>query len=158
MHCFKHRRQIVESGEKRGVASMTLGALGYATVCLRFALAAAFLTAVTDRLGILSFQTRRAAQLGGWLLLAFGNGMRAGTGIKSALNASVFFASAGAFLLATTPEYPLSIVLRQIGNVTLLTMLHKRATEEYVHRVAGFEGQASKSVMADKRSQMWMLR
>jgi len=149
--------------------SMSLGALRYATVFLRLALAAAFLTAVTDRLGIwgpsgtanvawgdmphfmayaatlnpwfpktmipvlawfvtvaetslgaaliLGFQTRRAAQLGGWLLLAFGIGMTAGTGIKSALNASVFSASAGAFLLATSPEYPLSIdSLRQIGK------------------------------------------
>jgi hypothetical protein len=43
----------VESGEERGAASMTLGALRYATMVLRFALAAAFLTAVTDRLGIL---------------------------------------------------------------------------------------------------------
>jgi len=32
--------------------SMSLGALRYATVFLRFALGAAFLTAVTDRLGI----------------------------------------------------------------------------------------------------------
>jgi len=149
--------------------SMSIGSFRYATVFLRFALAAAFLTAVTDRLGIwgplgtanvawgdmthfmayaaklnpwfpktvipalawfvtvaetllgaaliLGFQTRRAAELGGWLLLAFGIGMTAGTGIKSALNASVFSASAGAFLLATSPEYPLSIdSLRQIGK------------------------------------------
>ena len=132
--------------------SMGFGALRYATVFLRFALGAAFLTAVTDRLGIwgpsgtanvawgdmshfmayaaklnpwfpktviptlawfvtvaetslgaaliLGYQTRRAAQLSGWLLLAFGIGMTAGTGIKSALRA---------FLLATSPEYPLSI-------------------------------------------------
>jgi thiosulfate dehydrogenase (quinone) large subunit len=149
--------------------SMSFGALRYATVFLRFALGAAFLTAVTDRLGIwgpsgtanvawgdmthfmayaaklnpwfpkkviptlawfvtvaetslgaaliLGFETRRAAQLSGWLLLAFGIGMTAGTGVKSALNASVFSASAGAFLLATSPEYPLSIdSLRQIGK------------------------------------------
>jgi uncharacterized membrane protein YphA (DoxX/SURF4 family) len=142
--------------------SMSLGAFRYATVFLRFALAAAFLTAVTDRLGIwgpsgtanvawedmthfvayaaklnpwfsktvvtvaetslgaallLGFQTHRAAQLSGWLLLAFGIGITAGTGIKSALNASVFSASAGAFLLATSPEYALSIdSLRQIGK------------------------------------------
>jgi len=78
-----------------------------------------FVTVAETLLGaalILGFQTRRAAQLSGWLLLAFGIGMTAGTGIKSALNASVFSASAGAFLLATSPEYRLSIdSLRRIG-------------------------------------------
>jgi thiosulfate dehydrogenase (quinone) large subunit len=149
--------------------SASLGAFRYATVFLRFALGAAFLTAVTDRLGIwgpsgtanvawgdmthfmayaaklnpwfpkavipavawfvtvaetslgtallLGFQTRKVAQLSGWLLLAFGIGMTAGTGIESALNASVFSASAGAFLLATSQKYPLSVdSLRQIGK------------------------------------------
>ena len=57
---------------------------------------------------LLGFHTRLSAQLSGWLLLAFGIGMTAGTGIKSALNASVFSASAGAFLLATSAEYPFS--------------------------------------------------
>jgi thiosulfate dehydrogenase (quinone) large subunit len=66
---------------------------------------------------LLGFHTRMSAQLSGWLLLAFGIGMTAGTGIKSALNASVFSASAGAFLLATSAEYPFSIdSLRQIGK------------------------------------------
>ena len=132
----------------------------YTSLYLRIALAAAFLTSVTDRFGIwgrpgtmnvawgdmahfmayaaklnpwflngmipvaawfvtvsetllalallLGFHTRVSAQLSGWLLLAFAIGMTAGTGIKSALNASVFSASAGAFLLATSVEYPLS--------------------------------------------------
>ena len=137
-------------------------ALGeYATLYLRTALAGAFLTSVTDRLGmwgsygtvnvawgdmthfmayaaklnpwfpvavipalacfvtgaetllavalLLGFRTRAAAQLSGWLLLAFALGMTAGTGVKSALNASVFSASAGAFLLATSPDYPISV-------------------------------------------------
>ena len=53
---------------------------------------------------LLGFHTRMCAQLSGWLLLAFGIGMTAGTGIKSALNASVFSASAEAFLLATSVE------------------------------------------------------
>jgi len=53
---------------------------------------------------LLGFHTRLSAQLSGWLLLAFGIGMTAGTGIKSALNASVFSASAEAFLLATSVE------------------------------------------------------
>ena len=132
----------------------------YATLYLRIALAAAFLTSVADRFGIwgpfgtinvawgdmahftaytaklnpwfpnvvipvvarfvtgvetllalallLGFHTRLSAQLSGWLLLAFGIGMTAGTGVKSALNASVLAASAGAFLLATSAEYPFS--------------------------------------------------
>src|SRR5215472_2720171 len=57
---------------------------------------------------LLGFHTRVSARLSGWLLLAFAIGMTAGTGIKSALNASVFSASAGAFLLATSAEYPFS--------------------------------------------------
>lgn len=133
----------------------------YATLFLRIALAAAFLTSVTDRLGmwgsygttnvawgdmahftaytvklnpwfpnsiipvvawfvtaaetvmaatlLFGFQTRITAQFSGWLLLAFAVGMTAGTGLKSALNASVFSASAGAFLLAGADSYPLSI-------------------------------------------------
>jgi uncharacterized membrane protein YphA (DoxX/SURF4 family) len=58
---------------------------------------------------LLGFHTRMTAQLSGWLLLAFGIGITAGTGIKSALNASVFSAAAGAFLLATSAAYPLSL-------------------------------------------------
>ena len=140
--------------------SLDLTISRYATLYLRIALAAAFLTSVTDRFGIwgpqgtinvawgdmahftaytaelnpwfpngmipvvawlvtvaetflalallLGFHTRMSAQLSGWLLLAFGIGMTAGTGIKSALNASVLSASAGAFLLATSAEYPFS--------------------------------------------------
>jgi len=132
----------------------------YASLYLRIALTAAFLTSITDRFGIwgppgtmnvaggdkahfmayaaklnprfpngmipvvawfvavsetllalallLGFHTRVSAQLSGWLLLAFAIGMTAGTGIKSALNASVLSASAGAFLLATSAEYPFS--------------------------------------------------
>ena len=132
----------------------------YASLYLRIALAAAFLTSVTDRFGIwgppgtmnvawgdmthfmaytaklnpwfpirvipivawfltvtetvlalallLGFHTRMSAQLSGWLLLAFGIGMTAGTSIKPALNASVFSTSAGAFLLATSAQYPFS--------------------------------------------------
>jgi uncharacterized membrane protein YphA (DoxX/SURF4 family) len=135
--------------------------IGCTTLYLRIALAAAFLTSVTDRFGIwgphgkmnvawgdmahfmeytaklnpwfpngvipvvawfvtvaetslalallLGFHARISAQLSGWLLLVFAIGMTAGTGIKSALNASVFSASAGAFLLATSAAYPLSL-------------------------------------------------
>ncbi len=133
----------------------------YDTVYLRLAVAAGFLTAVSDRFGLwgpygkpnvawgsmqrfldyaaqlnpwfpdegipllgalvtvaettlglallLGLHTRRAAQLSGWLLLAFAAGMTAGTGIKSALNASVLAASGGAWLLARARAYPASI-------------------------------------------------
>jgi uncharacterized membrane protein YphA (DoxX/SURF4 family) len=69
-------------------------------------------TVVETLLGIcllLGFQTRRAAQVSGWLVLAFGIGMTVGTGFKSALNASVFAFSGGAWLLARTREYPMSL-------------------------------------------------
>jgi uncharacterized membrane protein YphA (DoxX/SURF4 family) len=54
---------------------------------------------------LLGFRTRMFALLSGLLLLAFAFGMTIGTGIKSTLNASVFSASAGAFLLANMCEY-----------------------------------------------------
>jgi putative oxidoreductase len=135
-------RRIVEDARYEGAS----------TVCLRLALAAGFLTAVTDRFGVwgpagapnvawgdfghflaytatlnphlpaavipalgwfvtaaevglaialaVGFRTREVAFLAGVLLLLFALGMTVGTGVKSALNASVFPASAGAFLLA----------------------------------------------------------
>jgi hypothetical protein len=55
------------------------------------------------------FYTHVSAQLSGWLLLAFAVGMTTGAGVKSALNASVFSASAGAFLLAAADGYSLSV-------------------------------------------------
>jgi len=58
---------------------------------------------------LLGFRTRISARLSGWFLLAFAAGMTAGTGLKSALNASVFAASAGAFLLASVRAYPWSL-------------------------------------------------
>jgi thiosulfate dehydrogenase (quinone) large subunit len=58
---------------------------------------------------ILGFRTRLFALLSGLMLLAFASGMTIGTGIKSALNTSVFSASAGAFLLAAMPEYSWSL-------------------------------------------------
>jgi uncharacterized membrane protein YphA (DoxX/SURF4 family) len=63
-------------------------------------------------LGILllvGWQTRIAARLSGWLLLAFALGMAAGPGVKTAFNASVFAAAGGAFLLATAPGYTWSV-------------------------------------------------
>lgn len=58
---------------------------------------------------LLGFHTRMFALLSGVILLAFASGMTIGTGIKSALNASVFSASAGAFLLASMREHSLSL-------------------------------------------------
>jgi uncharacterized membrane protein YphA (DoxX/SURF4 family) len=58
---------------------------------------------------LLGFRTRIFALLSGPLLLAFGFEMTIGSGLKSALNASVFSAAAGAFLLATVREYPWSL-------------------------------------------------
>jgi uncharacterized membrane protein YphA (DoxX/SURF4 family) len=131
------------------------------TVYLRLALAAGFLTAVTDRFGLwgppgtanvawgefnqfaaytgrlnpwaptaliwplawlvtgaeivvgvvltAGVATRQAALAGGVLLGLFALGMTMGTGLKSALNASVFAASAGALALAMARSYPWSI-------------------------------------------------
>ncbi|MBC8167349.1 MAG: DoxX family membrane protein [Bryobacteraceae bacterium] len=133
----------------------------FATVFLRIALAAGFLSAVADRLGgwgpygapnvgwgdmahflpyvaqvnpwfpgsfipavawaaniaeivlgvllLVGWNTRLAAFWSGMLLCAFAVGMTAGPGVKSALNASVFAAAGGAFLLATSGRYPFSV-------------------------------------------------
>ena len=58
---------------------------------------------------LIGLQTRWAARLSGWLLLAFALGMTFGTGVKTALDASVFAASGGAFLLATARRFAWSI-------------------------------------------------
>jgi thiosulfate dehydrogenase [quinone] large subunit len=57
---------------------------------------------------LLGFHTRMASRLSGFLLLAFALGMTIGTGVKSALNASVFSASGGAFVLGEIGTYPWS--------------------------------------------------
>jgi len=72
---------------------------------------------------IAGFQTRWAARLSGWLLLAFAIGMSAGPGVKSALNASVFAAAGGAFMLATAREYRWSV------DEVLGTAMNSRGTE-----------------------------
>jgi uncharacterized membrane protein YphA (DoxX/SURF4 family) len=69
-------------------------------------------TVIESTLGIsllIGFHTRRAAQVSGWLVRAFGIGMTVGTGFKSALNASVFAFSGGAWLLAAARDYPISL-------------------------------------------------
>jgi len=152
------------SGAIVGNDSATKSWSGVATIYLRLALGAGFLSAVADRFGvwgppgaphvawgdwshflayaasinpelpaaaiptvgliataaeilvgvalIAGVQTRRAAVTAGVLLLLFALGMTLGTGIKSPLDASVFAASAGAFLLAGASEYPLSVDAR----------------------------------------------
>jgi thiosulfate dehydrogenase [quinone] large subunit len=58
---------------------------------------------------IVGFQTRRVAVGSGLMLLAFALGMIMGSGIKAPFNYSVFSASAGALLLATSAHAPWSI-------------------------------------------------
>ncbi len=58
---------------------------------------------------LIGFRTRWAARLSGCLLLAFALGMTAGTGVKTAFDASVFAASGGAFMLATAGRYAWSV-------------------------------------------------
>ncbi|OLB99139.1 MAG: hypothetical protein AUH30_05820 [Candidatus Rokubacteria bacterium 13_1_40CM_68_15] len=65
---------------------------------------------------ILGFHTRWAAFGSGVLLLLFALGMTVGTGVKSALNASVFSAAAAAFALFTWPVYAWSLDARLHGS------------------------------------------
>ena len=128
----------------------------HVAIYLRLALAAGFLTSVSDRLGLwgpsgtanvawgtfqrfaaytgqlnpwagtthsapsvvrhrcgiallLGLRTRDVALASGVLLGLFGLGMTVGTGLKSALNNSVFAASAGAFAFATERSYRWSL-------------------------------------------------
>jgi uncharacterized membrane protein YphA (DoxX/SURF4 family) len=58
---------------------------------------------------IVGYRTRWAAFGSGVLLLLFALGMTAGTGIKTAFDASVFAASGAGFLLSTQKRFPLSL-------------------------------------------------
>ncbi len=62
---------------------------------------------------ILGLATRWSAFSSGVLLLLFALGMSVGTGVKSALNASVFSACAAAFALATRPADPWTVDARR---------------------------------------------
>ena len=75
---------------------------------------------------IVGFQTRRVAVVSGLLLLAFALGMTIGLGIKAPFNYSVFSASAGAFLLATSAYDPLSIDTLRARHA------HKRTRQQQV--------------------------
>ncbi len=68
-----------------------------------------FVTGCEIALGVLlivGIAPRVVAALSGALLLAFATGMTIGTGVKTAFDASVFAASAGAFLLALEAAPP----------------------------------------------------
>ena len=65
---------------------------------------------------LLGLFTTWSALLSGILLLLFASGMSMGTGIKSALNASVFSAAAAAFALAVLGPGPWSIDGLRRGN------------------------------------------
>jgi uncharacterized membrane protein YphA (DoxX/SURF4 family) len=58
---------------------------------------------------LLGWQTRIIALLSGGLLLLFAITMTGALGIKAPLDASVFSAAGGAFVLASCAEYPFSI-------------------------------------------------
>lgn len=73
------------------LADAWLPALGWSVTAAEVVVAAMLLA---------GWKTRWAATGAGALLLAFALGMTLGTGVKSALDASVYAASAGAFLLA----------------------------------------------------------
>jgi len=66
---------------------------------------------------LLGWQTRTTALLSGGLLLLFAITMTGALGIKAPLDASVFSAAGGAFLLASCAEYPLSIDQRRRDSV-----------------------------------------
>jgi uncharacterized membrane protein YphA (DoxX/SURF4 family) len=70
---------------------------------------------------VAGFQVRRVSMLSGVLLLAFAFGMTAGTGVRSALYASVFSASACALLLAQREpdRFSLDSLLRRRRAATL---------------------------------------
>jgi uncharacterized membrane protein YphA (DoxX/SURF4 family) len=78
------------------VPAAAIPALGWFVTVAEATLAVMLLTGI---------RTRYAALASGWLLLAFALGMTVGTGVKSALNASVFAASGGAFVLARAGSY-----------------------------------------------------
>ena len=65
--------------------------------------------AIVAILLLLGWQTRIAAAVSGVLLLSFAVTMTGALGVKAPLDASVFSAAGGAFLLAGITEYPFSI-------------------------------------------------
>jgi uncharacterized membrane protein YphA (DoxX/SURF4 family) len=73
---------------------------------------AAIATAAETILGLLlllGWKTRITAILSGFLLSGFAVTMTIALGVKAPLNFSVFSAAGGAFLLATSAEFPFSV-------------------------------------------------
>ncbi|MFL5578567.1 MAG: MauE/DoxX family redox-associated membrane protein [Gemmatimonadaceae bacterium] len=78
---------------------------------------------------LIGVRTREAAFAAGVLLLLFALGMTVGTGVKSALNASVFSASGGAFLLAHARQYAWSVdALRRADRDTAFARARPRSS------------------------------
>jgi len=82
------------------VPAQMIPALAWAATCAETVLGVALIVGVL---------TRTAAWLSGLLLLLFALSMTSALGVKSPLNASVFSASAGAFVLAACTDFPWSI-------------------------------------------------
>jgi uncharacterized membrane protein YphA (DoxX/SURF4 family) len=79
------------------------------SVAPTLAIAATSMETVLGILLLLGWQTRIAALSSGGLLLLFAITMAWALGVKTPLDASVFSAAGGAFLLASSAEYPFSI-------------------------------------------------
>jgi uncharacterized membrane protein YphA (DoxX/SURF4 family) len=67
---------------------------------------------------VIGWKTREAALASGVLLSLFAVTMTLALGVKAALNASVFAAAAGAFLLAACAKFPLSVDDLSAGAMT----------------------------------------
>ena len=81
---------------------------------------------------IIGYRTRLAAACSGLLTLAFAVGMVFGIGIHPPLSYSAFAVSAGAFLLAEMPRYPLSLDSR--GETARFPMEEQTAQEHQISR------------------------
>ena len=73
------------------------------------AIVSTFAETILAILLLFGWQTRIAAVLSGALLLSFAVTMTGALGIKAPLDLSVFSAAGGAFLLASSTEYPFSV-------------------------------------------------
>jgi uncharacterized membrane protein YphA (DoxX/SURF4 family) len=80
-----------------------------ATMIPTVALIATAAEALFGLLLVLGWKTRITAFLSGVLLTAFALAMTVALGVKAPLNFSVFSAAGGAFLLATSSEFPFSL-------------------------------------------------
>lgn len=79
------------------------------TAVRTLAIVSTFVETLFGILLVIGWQTRMTALLSGVLLLLFAVTMTGALGIKAPLDASVFSAAGGAFVLASCGEYPFSI-------------------------------------------------